>query len=158
MNELNMNEVFENVKNIFSDNYGVSTNNHIIYISAYKHQIVDKTFTLVNLVDIFRAFWKAFNNIYKFKMGIQYGDEGGEYYGYGTLNFLENDGIHFLADGDVEGATVMNVADFCAKSEEFDDTNTDVWIKNMDEGGDYFGYRDCTYIGIDLNNEKVVLA
>lgn len=131
---------------------------NIIYVSAYKGDIANKTFTLFSLTSIFRTIWKACNEIYKFKMGIQYGDEGGEYYGYGILNFLENDGIHFLADGDVEGAKAVNVADFCANSEEFDDTDVELWIKNMDEGGDYFGYRDCSYFGIDLKNKTVVLA
>lgn len=152
-----VNEYFDKVKNILGESFRISKNGNIIYVDANKGSLVEKSFTLFDVVNIFRSIGSAFN-IYKYELRIQYGDEGGEYYGSGEVNFLENDGIHLLIDGGVDNVKTMNVADLCGACDEYDDINVDLWIKNMDGGGDYFGYRDCTYFGIDFENKIITLG
>lgn len=152
---MNTETFYNSIKNKFND-FKVSMNGNSVFITRNKSNIVDKTYLMVEVLSVLQNI-----GCDDFKLGIQYGDEGGEYYGYGTVNTFETDGVIYTLDGDVDGMHEMTVADFINRTEDFDDTNDvdgRLMIKNMDEGGDIYGYRECEYVEVIIDKKRVILG
>lgn len=155
MNTMNIETFYNTIKDKFND-LKVSMNGNSVFISKNKSCIVEKTYLMVEVLSVLQTI-----GCDDFKLGIQYGDEGGEYYGYGTVNTFETDGVIYTLDGDVDGMHEMSVADFINRTEDFDDTNDvdgRLIIKNMDGGGDYYGYRGCEYVEVNLKAKVVIIG
>lgn len=147
---------YNNIVDKFTDFKVSMSNADTVFISRNRGPILEKTYLMVEVLNIFETI-----NCDDFKLRIQYGDEGGEYWGDASVNTFETDGVHYTLDGDVDGMHEMTVKDFIERAEDFDDMNdTDgrLLIKNMDGGGDYFGYRECEYVEVDLENKFVILG
>lgn len=157
---MNTETFYNSIKNKFNDfkvsMSEISAYKNSVFISRNKTNVFDKTYLMVEVLSILQTI-----GCDDFKLGIQYGDEGGEYYGYGTVNTFETDGIVYTLDGDVDGMHEMTVADFINRTEDFDDMNDvdgHLMIKNMDGGGDYYGYRECSYVEVNLKDKVVILG
>lgn len=152
---MNTETFYNSIKDKFND-FKVSMNGNSVFISRNKTSVVDKTYLMVEVLSVLQNI-----GCDDFKLGIQYGDEGGEYYGYGIVNTFETDGVIYTLDGDVDGMHEMTVSDFISRAEDFDDMNDvdgHLMIKNMDGGGEYYGYRECWYVEVVLNNKVVILG
>ena len=126
--------------------------NSFFYFTKADKNGYEMAFTFSDIITIFNIVRKHMSDLDEKEIRINFGDEGGSYGGDASLTSITDKGKSITLDGDrdsdEDALTARDIIEHNAS-----DTNMEVYLANMDEGGDYGTYRMMTLIYFDKNGK-----
>ena len=129
-----------------------SNANSLFHFAKADKNGYETAFTFSDIITIFNIVRKHMSDLDEKEIRINFGDEGGSYGGDASLTSIADNGKSITLDGDSDSTedalTAKDIIEHNASN-----TNMEVYLANMDEGGDYGTYRMMTLIYFDKNGK-----
>lgn len=146
-----MNEVLKILKKKFGDKYNYNEiETKLMLVLVVKEYRAIKVGEMIDIL-------KTLGDKFKYdSVRVGFGDNGGSYYGDANANYIHKEEDIVVIDSDLDEDIIVNNRSFINILMEYN-ANNDLYIKNMDGGGDYGDSRHCEMITIDFSRSVIIL-
>ncbi len=146
-----MNDVLNILKEKFGDKYNynkLETKSMLVLIVKEYRAI-----KVGEMIDILKTLGDKFKYD---SVRVGFGDNGGNYYGDANADYIHKEEDIVVIDSYLDEDNIVNNGSFIDTLIGYN-ANNDLYIKNMDDGGDYCGgLRYCEMITIDFSRNVII--
>lgn len=145
-----MNDVLNILKEKFGDkyNYNEIETKSMLVLDVKEYRAIK----VGEMIDILKTLGDKFKYD---SVRVGFGDNGGSYYGDANANYIHKEEDIVVIDSYLDEDIIVNNRSFIDTLIEYN-ANNDLYIKNMDDGGDYGDLRYCEMITIDFSRNVII--